>query len=458
MPGPKINVLKIVLTLIVCAMYALPVPASAQDIAPVSGKNLTLDQAIQTALKNNPNIEAMLKTIEKSEYLSKAASKEWLPAVTLDYSFTGFPTIPELTIEGVDMGNGSDKTPLTDSTSFVFGVHVKMPIYTAGAVKSRKDMAKFGVDVARLRFLETRADFIQEVTINYLNVLRLQNYSAVVFSNLRRFMEHEDNTNAYFETGLVAKNSLLEVRAKRASADQDVIDAEKDLKMARAALNVTMGVDIDSEFILEEVTGLREVSYSIGECFDLAKEKNPSLAVFTYLKKIAAAAINLERSDMWPQLFGNIDYYKHGRTPAVRGDDYLTNDIVMGVVKADWKVFDWFRTVDLVKARQKEAAILADKMRSVEDKVALDIRQAHLAMKAGKNKLAVAERAIEYAEENYRISKLRYDERVAKSTEVNDALVLLKQSNFNYLAAFYEYTVAVARLERVIGLAIERYE
>lgn len=450
---------KIISILIICAISFIPVTAQAQTGGSETiGNNLNLDQAICTALKNNPNVDAMLRTIEKSEYLYKAASKEWLPAVTLDYTFTGFPTIPELTIEGTDTSGGSDKTPLTDSTSFVLGAHVKMPIYTAGAIESRKDMAKFGVDVARLRYLETRADFIQEVTINYLNVLRLQNYSVVTFSNLKRFIEHEDNTSAYFETGLVAKNALLEIRSKRSIADQDVIEVEKDLRIARAALNVTMGVDIESEFILADVTGLKEVSYSIGECFELAKENNPSLSVYAYLKRIAAAAIDLERSDMWPHVFGEIDYFKHGKTPALRGDDYLTNDIVMGVVKADWKVFDWFKTVDLVKARKKEAAILADKMRSVEDKVALDIRQSYLSMKAGKNKLAVAERAIEYAEENYRISKLRYEERVAKSTEVNDALVLLERSKFNYYAAFYEYSVSIARLERVVGLAVGRYE
>lgn len=440
------------------AVLIIPTVSESQDIAVTAIRKLNLTEAVKTALMNNPNIDSMLKTIEKSEYLSRAASKEWLPTVTLDYSFTALPVIPEIELQGVEDVNGVDKFPLTDNTSFVFGVHVKMPLYTAGVVKYRKDMAKLGVDVEKTRFLETKADFVQEVTINYLNVLRLQNYSKVVTENLRRFIEHEDNTSAYFDAGLLPKNALLEVRAKRANADQEMIEAEKDLKISRAVLNITMGIDIDSEFMLEEIADQKEIAYSIEECFGLAREKNPSLVVFTYLKKIAEIAVSLEKTELWPKVSGEISYFKHGKTPELKGDDYLTNDITMGVVKADWKIFDWFKTTDLVNAKKKEIDILVDRLKGVQDKVSLDIREAHLAMKAGKNKLKVAERGIEHAEENYRITKLRYDEKIAKPTEVNDALVLLRQSQFNYYNAFYEYSVAVAKLERVIGINIEIYE
>ncbi|MDD5496116.1 MAG: TolC family protein [Candidatus Omnitrophica bacterium] len=438
-------------------LSALPVFSAPAEVVPLGNELfLTLPEAIKIALANNPNVDSMLRSLERSEYLYRAASKEWLPTFSVDYTFTGLPRVIEVEMEGVD-DSGNDKFPITDNTSLVFGAHVKMPLYTGGAITYRKDMAKFGIDAARIRLMETKADLIQEVTINYLNILRLRNYSKVVTENLKRFMEHEENTSKNFDVGLVAKNSLLEIRAKRANVQQELIEVEKDLKVAKAALNVSMGVDIDSEFILEDISERREMPYSIEECFGLAKENNPTLVVFTYLKKIAEKSVELEKTDTRPQVFGDISYYRHGKTPALKGDDYFTNDIVTGVVKAEWKFFDWFKAADLTNAKKEEVAELVDKLRSVEDRIALDIREAYLALKAAKNKFKVAERAIEYASENYRIAQLRYDEMVAKSTEVNDALVLLRQSEFNYYTAFFEYSVSVARLERITGINLLDY-
>jgi len=445
------------ITLLIISSFIVS-PLSAQDLIETSVRPLNLHQAIATALTNNPDVASMLRAVGKSEYLYRAASKEWLPVLSVDYSFTAFPRVPEMLLDGLDDSGASDSFPLTDNTSFVFGAHVKMPLYTAGAIKYRKDMAKFGIDVSKMRFLEARADLIQEVTIDYHNILRFQNYSKVVAENLKRFIEHEENTKVNFEVGLIAKNALLEIRAKRANVQQDMIEVEKDLRMARYALNVAMGIDVDARFILEDIEERREIAYSAGECFDLARDNNPSLAVFTYLSRIAETDVKLQKTDLWPKVYGDVSYYKHGKTPALAGDDYFTNDIVMAVVKADWKVFDWLRTMDLAKAKKEDVAILVEKLRSIEDRVALDIRGAHLAMKAAKNKFLVAERGIEYADENYRIAQLRYDELVAKSTEVNDALVLLRNSQFNYYTAFYRYSIAVAKLERVIGMNGYPYE
>ncbi|MGB2705358.1 MAG: TolC family protein, partial [Candidatus Omnitrophota bacterium] len=119
-------------------------------------------------------------------------------------------------------------------------------------------------------------------------------------------------------------------------------------------------------------------------------------------------------------------------------------------------VFDWFKTRDLVKAKKKELEMIIDNRRSVGDRISLDIRRSHLTMQAAENRLRVAEKEIEHAEENYRIARLRYEEQVAKSTEVNDALVLLRRAGYSYHDAFYKYNVALARLERVMGTNVEQ--
>jgi len=411
------------------------------------GESLTLAGAVITALINNPNIDSMINAVGKSEYLHASAAKEWLPVLSVDYSFDAFINAPKVELD-------NEYYPVVTDTFFIWGTHVKMPLYTGGALQYKKAIAALGIDVSKMRLLETKADLVQEVTINYFKVLRLQNYRGVIDENLISFKKHEDTTRKFFYADMVPKNMLLEIQAKTASANQELIVVGKNLKLAEAALNVSMGVDIDTHFSLEEITSVRRMPVSTKECYAIAERNNPSLVAFNYLKEIAEREIDLNKSKLQPQVSAKISYYKHGRTPALDGDDYLSNDILMTMITAEWNIFEWGKTRDLTQAKKKELEGILDRRKALTHRVSFDIKGSHLNMDAARNMFAVARKEIEYAEENYRITKLRYDERIARSTRVNDALVLLKRAYFHYYNAFYKYNVALAKLERVMGTNI----
>jgi len=64
-------------------------------------------------------------------------------------------------------------------------------------------------------------------------------------------------------------------------------------------------------------------------------------------------------------------------------------------------------------------------------------------------------KAIEQAEENFRINEERYKEHVATSTDVIDAQTLLTRSKSDYYNALSNYNIAMATLERSMGIEQE---
>ena len=411
-------------------------------------RNLSLPKAAAIALKNNPTIESMTGAVAKSEYIHSAAKKERLPVLSTDYLINVFDEVPEMEF-------GGQSYPVTTKNFFMWGVHVKMPIYTGGAITCRENMERLGVDVSKMRLLEAEADLVQEVTINYLNVLRQEDYLKAIKENLIAFQSHEQMTQKYFNADLVAKNYLLEIQAKTANVLQEYIEAEKILKYAKAALNVSMGVPIDSKFFLKPAACQRNFPFMEEECFGLAQTNNPSLVVFKYMEMIAGKAIDLAKAASRPNIYAQGSYYKHGRTIELDHEDYLSNNILLGMVTLDWDVFDWFKTRDLANAKRKELEILKGQYRELNHRVRLDIKQCYLEMEAAIDKVSAAEKEIKYAAENYRISKLRYEELVARSTEVNDAIAQLKQAQFHCYNAYYEYNTAIAKLERIMGVNLK---
>lgn len=430
--------------LVIIIVVFFTIPAQAQD------KTLSLAEAINIALTNNPNIGAMVRAVKCSEYMHRAAAKEWLPTLTTDYNFMVFVEPPEMT-DSTD----NSTFPLADYTSYMLGNHVKMPLYTGGALQYKESIEKLGINISQMRLLEAKADLIQEVRVNYLNVLKMLKQLKVVDENLLRYLHHQDLTSKYFNVGLTSKNSLLQIKTKRAQAKQDKIIVEKNLKMARATLNVSMGIDINSYFRLVDDFSYKNRVFSLDNCFDLAKKHNPTYVAFIYLKERAKKVVELEKTTSRPKLQAQFSYYRHGKTAALKGDDYLSNNNMIGQVICQWEVFDWFKASDRTNARKQELESLISQQKSTADRMNLDIRESYLNLLAAQDKLSLAREEITFARENFRVAKLRYQEMVAKATEVNDALVLLRQARFDYYNAAFEYNIALARLERVIGANID---
>ncbi len=102
---------------------------------------------------------------------------------------------------------------------------------------------------------------------------------------------------------------------------------------------------------------------------------------------------------------------------------------------ANWNFWEWGKTkfrVDAGRARENQA-IAASK--ELTDQISLEIKNAYLMLREAENQIAVSQKLIEQAEENFRISEERYKERVATSTEVLDAQTLLTRAKSEYASA-----------------------
>ena len=104
--------------------------------------------------------------------------------------------------------------------------------------------------------------------------------------------------------------------------------------------------------------------------------------------------------------------------------------------------------------REKETRLVqAEDVRvQVEDSVSLEVKDAYLRLQEARDKIGVAEAAVEQAEENFRINAERFKEQVATTTEVLDAQTLLTQARSNYFNALSDYNITWARLDRAMGI------
>jgi len=165
----------------------------------------------------------------------------------------------------------------------------------------------------------------------------------------------------------------------------------------------------------------------------------------------ARKAVDLDKSDYYPSVNLVGSYGRFGDTADVQGSRYQDQENWSVMARADWKFWEWGRTrhkVDAGRSRENQAL---DALTNAKDQVSLEVKSAYLLMREAEKRVFVAKKAIEQAEENFRLNEERYKEQVATSTDVLDAQTLLTRAKSDYFNALSDYHIALTRLERSMG-------
>lgn len=146
---------------------------------------------------------------------------------------------------------------------------------------------------------------------------------------------------------------------------------------------------------------------------ELARERRPELKIYALKASQAGKMVRVAQSEYYPSvsLVGN--YGRFGDTPSVYGTQYQDQESWHVMAVATWNFWEWGKTkyrVDAGKALENQAI---DQSQDLHDQIALEIKNAYLTLREAESQIAVSQKVIEQAEENFRISEARYKERVA---------------------------------------------
>ena len=133
-------------------------------------------------------------------------------------------------------------------------------------------------------------------------------------------------------------------------------------------------------------------------------------------------------------------------------NEFLDDDeFWMAGVSLQWNVFDGGRSRKHAAALDSRAAAVRHQRADLDTLVALQVRQAWNDRGEAQNRIAVAEGAVEQANENLRVVRNRYQAGASTNVEVLEAEALREQSLSNLDDARYELVLAKLRLARATG-------
>ena len=429
--------------MIICAISVL---VGGRAVGGDKAGVLSLKKAVEIALERSPGLHAAREGLRGADYLRKGALADFFPTLRTEYDFRYLDQQPFfITATGLRVTIGT-------RSNYSWTSGVDQPIFRGGAFYWSYRLAKLGVDLSRV-FLElAKQDLILQVKEAYFNILKADKIREVALRSVEQLEAGVKVSKAFYDVGIIPKNSLLQTQVELAQAKQDLTSAEVALDVAKAMFNTLLRRDVRTEVEVEDILEYRPMGLPFEECLGRARKNRPELREAELNVKKAQKEVHLARSEYFPNVGLSFNYERVGDDPGVSGSKFEDEDNWNFNAYARWTFWQWGKKRQLVREKQTKLVQAEDAQVQVEDGISLEVKDAYLRLGEARDKIGVAEVAVEQAEENFRINAERFKEQVATTTDVLDAQTLLTQAKSNYFNALSDYNIALARLDRAMGI------
>jgi outer membrane protein len=436
---------EVALFFLVAAVVMLTAVAAYAEAAP---SLLTLKQSIEIALERNLDMLVAREEIQAARERQKEARTGFLPSLSGQYSYRRISEVPYVVFGGrqIDVGD-RDQYRLTGT--------IEQPLFSGFATLSNYQLAKLGLDVAKIQLARARFDLILQVKEAYFGILSAEKIHEVAVQAVQQLQAQLGVAENFYRVGMSPKVEVLEAEVRLAEAKQQLIRAANDLSLAKARFNTILRRPIDQEVAVADILSDQPYEKPYEFCLEISLQKRPELMEAEKNVAITEKEITLAKSAYYPKVSISGNLYRAGDEPAVDGSDFVDKENWDVMAEATMTFFEWGKTryaTNRKRARLRQARQALEQMK---DAVRLEVKTSYLELQAAHKNIRVAKKGVESAEENFRISKERYREQVATATEVLDAQTRLTQARTNHTNALVEFNVARARLIRAMGLEDE---
>ncbi|HXJ92058.1 MAG TPA: TolC family protein [Terriglobia bacterium] len=416
---------------------------------------LTLEQAVDTALEQNPMFRTSLDEAQAARARLKEEQATWFPRFDFRQDFTRgndpvyvFGTElrqRQFTAEDFALNQLNAPTPIDN---FQTRLDAQWRLFDSGQTSFHQRSAKKLVTAADFQTEQARQDLILEVVRSYDAVLVLQENLRAADQAVKTAEASVQRMETMQQAGMIVDSDLLSAKVFLAQMKDRQIRTQIDLAAAGMELARQMGLSLDaSPALAGTLAAPGPTPKTIQDWTQTALEQRPALRA----AELQEAAMDQERkaakADFGPKLglFGSTE-----RDAMAWGGPSGTN--WTAGARLEINLF----AGGAEKARLAEAAANAHKAKDgvewLRSGVQMEVRKAYLDVNAAAQRAAASRASSEQAQESLRIVQNRYDSGLTTVTELLRAQTAQLDATTGYLSALQDWQVARAQLERAAGV------
>ena len=459
-------------TLVMLALTAvMQLPAQEQ------GRTLSLEEALEMTLSDNPAIRAAEFNRRAAQQERRAAIGLRMPqiGITGSYAYLGKDIeidlnnmkTPVQNLAGQILQSGmipsdyipsisqmlsgamaaSWALPLQDRSLGFVGGDVTVPLWMGGKINAANRAARINEQTARSQGIQQRNALVSELVERYYGLALARQVVVVRQQVVDGVRKHLEDAAALEAQGMISRSEKLYVEFKMSEAERDLQNAQSQVETIAAALNSTIGQTDDYQpvtamFILERIEPLDHFRTR-------AAERNPLLDQVDQKRRLAYEGVRAQRSSFLPQVvaMGGMSFY-----------DYQVSKVLprwaVGV-GVNFKLFDGLNR----EYKYSAAKQTVRRVEALQDKAGNDIsvlvEKLYNQMENYRTQMASIEASLAFAEEYLKTKNAAFLEGMSSSTDLIDAELNLAKVKTERIEAAYRYDVSLAKLLEAAGISDE---
>lgn len=420
---------------------------SAEVDLPVITESISAADAVDIALKNSPVLASGRAILGAAEArIDMAKSMQRLQVSTTSYASKG--NMP-MVLAGPDTVMPQSSILTGDTARFDQSIMGMYPIYTGGRIESQIAAFKSLRQASEGDLAASELDVSYAAQQAYYSVLLLEQYVSVYQQRVDESQERLRLAQESYDAGKIAKYDLLRNQTELADSKQLLNNAKRDAEISFINLKNTLGIAHSSQLTLTQKLQARAAVPKLADLQEGAAVNRPELAALKARVQAAHQSLELTKSAYKPQVYASAML---GATlsKSTEMNSSFDKSYLIGVTAALPILDGGLRKSAVDEAEAMLLQVKADEMNAALN-ISRDVSSAYIQFNTATENLGLAQTAIDQAEEDYRVIRLRYESGKGINVEVLDALTSLTRAKTAYAEALYNQNIAAQAIARAVG-------
>jgi len=436
-------------TMLFCFQFS-----AAQEKASPTPRRITLDEAVQLALKHNHVVRIAGYKVGEKEHTRDLARSAYYPVVRNDSNFfhltdTQFISLPAGsvgTVGGAPLPAQSVILNQGGLNIITSGTSLTQPLTELFKIKSANDVAAADLRASRDQAHQTENEVALRVHQLYYRLLITQSHREAVLARIKANEDLQSERLAQAKLGSVLQEEAIESRAQSLEAKQDLLSTELQLSDLTMQLNDAIGLPLTTPLALETnvhpVAGVCERE----ECVKAALASHPEVAEAQAELDKASAAVRLAKREYIPDLEAFARYSYQDNVPFL-ARNFGTFGVHLGI-----DLFDGGRRAAAVGEHKAQVSQAEENLARVREEVELRVQTAWNKLERTREMVKVSDELLALRTETRRVSAQQFEQGSALRSQADaaaahelEAKTLLLQSQLDYIQARDEMLEAIGQ-------------
>ena len=410
---------------------------------------LTLEQALEIALSENPTIKVADQEIEIKRYAKQGTYSALYPKI--DATATYQRVIAKQTMS-MDFGGQTQTIKVGSDNSFNGGVSAAMPIINAQLWKSLK-VSALDVELSVEKARSSRIDMVEQVTQAYYGVLLAKESHALFQRVYDNAVENNKIVKKKYDVGSVSEYDMITSNVSVQNALPNVIEAEYTVVLTLWQLKALLGIDLEKNIdvvgSLMDYEGLMNVGYDLSQ---LNLDNNSTLKQLDIQQEMLEKAVEITKMANVPSLSINAAYLY----TALGNDGKFFK-------KSAWNPYSYAGlqlNIPIFAGNSRRAATREARLNlsnlqlqreNAERQLRVGIVQYLNNMQSSVKKYYASAATVGQAQRGYDISVKRYEVGRGTLVDIDNSQVALTQAELSRNQSIFNFLTAKVSLDKVLG-------